>query len=83
MTPTRLTKGREQFHARYKKRYPDKAAMGTLKFEFLDARAAIGAVSIMAKWSLSYPNQPEKSGTTLVVLHVRGTSWMVVQDASM
>src|SRR4051794_14702491 len=83
MTPTGLTKGRDQVLARYKKRYPDKAAMGTLAFEFLDARASVSAVSVMAKWTLSYPNSPSKTGTTLVVLHVRGPSWMVVQDASM
>jgi uncharacterized protein (TIGR02246 family) len=83
ITPTGLTKGRDAVLARYKKRYPDKAAMGTLSFEFLDARVAPGSVSVMAKWSLSYPNKPSASGSTLVVLHPRGTSWMVVQDASM
>ncbi len=83
LTPTGLTKGRDQVLARYKKRYPDKAAMGTLSFEFLDARVAPGAVSVMAKWTLSYPNKPSASGGTLVVLQPRGTSWMVVQDASM
>ncbi|MBL8957230.1 MAG: nuclear transport factor 2 family protein [Myxococcaceae bacterium] len=83
ITPTGLTKGREQVLARYKKRYPDKAAMGTLSFEFLDARAAPGSVTVMAKWTLSYPNKPSASGNTLVVLHPRGASWLVVQDASM
>lgn len=83
ITPNGLTKGREAVLARYKKRYPDKAAMGTLSFEFLDARVAPGSVTVMAKWSLSYPNKPAVSGNTLVVLHPRGTSWMVVQDASM
>lgn len=83
ITPSGLTKGREQVLARYKKRYPDKAAMGTLSFEFLDARVAPGSVTVMAKWALSYPNKPSASGSTLVVLHPRGTSWMVVQDASM
>ncbi len=83
ITPNGLTKGRDQVLARYKKRYPDKAAMGTLSFEFLDARVAPGSVSVMAKWTLSYPNKPSASGNTLVVLHPRGPSWMVVQDASM
>jgi len=57
--------------------------MGTLSFEFLDARVMPGSVSVMAKWTLSYPSKPSASGNTLVVLHPRGTSWMVVQDASM
>mgnify|MGYP001451352535 CR=1 FL=1 len=83
ITPNGLTKGRDQVLQRYKKRYPDKAAMGTLSFEFLDARVAPGSVSVMAKWTLSYPNKPSASGSTLVVLHPKGASWMVVQDASM
>lgn len=83
ITPTGLTKGRDHVLARYKKRYPDKAAMGTLTFEFLDTRVAPGSVTVMAKWNLSYPNKPSASGNTLVVLQPRGASWMVVQDASM
>jgi uncharacterized protein (TIGR02246 family) len=83
LTPTGLTKGRDQVLARYKKRYPDKAAMGTLSFEFLDARASPGGVSVMARWTLTYPSKPEAHGNTLVVLHARASSWMVVQDASM
>jgi len=83
ITPTGLTRGRDQVLARYKKRYPDKGAMGTLSFEFLDARVAPGSISVIAKWNLTYPNKPSASGNTLVVLHPRGTSWMVVQDASM
>lgn len=83
ITPSGLTKGRDQVLARYKKRYPDKAAMGTLTFEFLDVRVTAGAVSVIARWNLSYPNKPSASGNTLVVLQPRGSSWMVVQDASM
>ncbi|MBK7858862.1 MAG: nuclear transport factor 2 family protein [Archangiaceae bacterium] len=83
LTPSGVTRGRDQVLQRYKKRYPDKAAMGTLSFEFVDARAAAGSVSVMAKWTLTYPNKPSASGYTLVVLQPRATSWMVVQDASM
>ena len=83
LSPNGLTRGRDQVLARYKKRYPDKAAMGTLSFEFLDARVTAGAVSVMAKWTLSYPNKPSASGSTLVVLQPKGASWQVVQDASM
>jgi uncharacterized protein (TIGR02246 family) len=82
-SPTGVTKGRDQVLARYKKRYPDKAAMGTLSFELLETRAQSSAVSIAAKWTLTYPNKPAASGHTLLVIHPRGTSWMIVQDASM
>jgi uncharacterized protein (TIGR02246 family) len=83
VSPSGVTKGRDEVLRRYKKRYPDKAAMGTLSFEFLETRAVTGGVSVVAKWTLTYPNKPASSGHTLLVLHPRATSWMVVQDASM
>ena len=83
ISPSGVTRGRADVLARYKKRYPDKAAMGTLSFEFIEIRPAPGAVSVTAKWTLSYPNRPPVSGHTLLVLHPRGSSWMIVQDASM
>jgi uncharacterized protein (TIGR02246 family) len=83
ISPSGVTRGRSDVLARYKKRYPDKVAMGTLSFEFIETRTAPGAVSVTAKWTLTYPNRPAVSGHTLLVLHPRGTSWMIVQDASM
>jgi uncharacterized protein (TIGR02246 family) len=83
ISPKGVSKGRSEVLARYKKNYPDKAAMGTLGFEILEARVAQGAVSVAAKWTLTYPNRPAATGHTLLVLHPRGKSWMIVQDASM
>src|SRR5690348_12006781 len=42
VSPSGVTQGRGNVLARYKKRYPDKAAMGTLSFEFLETRVLKG-----------------------------------------
>lgn len=95
LSPNGITHGRHQVLERYRLRYPDKQAMGTLTLEVQEARAfAAGAgrsctvkgVSVAARWRLTYPGQPEKKtaeGTTLLVLQPRGDSWEIVQDASM
>jgi uncharacterized protein (TIGR02246 family) len=90
VSPSGLTQGRAQVLARYKKRYPDKKAMGVLSFELVETRVAAGAVSLVARWKLSYPGEKapdggakEASGLTLLVLHPKGASWQIVEDASM
>ena len=83
VSPTGVTRGRQAVLERYQKRYPDKKAMGTLSFEFVEARELKDSVSLVAKWSLSYPDKPVASGHTLLVLHKRGEKWVIVQDASM
>jgi uncharacterized protein (TIGR02246 family) len=88
VSPTGLTRGRQAVLDRYRKRYPDKAAMGTLTLEVLEDRVARGgggiqAASVVARWTLAYPDKPAATGLTLLVLHPRGASWAIVQDASM
>ena len=89
VSPTGLTHGRQAVLDRYRKRYPDKAAMGTLTLEVLEDRIARGAggviqaVSVVARWTLAYPDKPSATGLTLLVLHPRGAGWAIVQDASM
>jgi uncharacterized protein (TIGR02246 family) len=84
VSPTGLTRGRQAVLDRYRKRYPDKAAMGTLKLEIVETRP-VGAdgASVVARWSLAYPDKPTASGLTLLVLHARDGAWLIVQDASM
>ncbi len=78
-----VTRGRAEVLARYKKRYPDRKAMGQLTIEPHDVRETKDAVSISARWTLRYPDKPALSGNTVVVL-VRGASgWTIVHDASM
>ena len=88
VSPSGLTRGRAEVAARYKKRYPDKAAMGTLDLEPLDTRVAVdsvgrGSVSIAARWRLTYPDKDPLEGLTLVVFAGGPQGWLIVQDASM
>jgi hypothetical protein len=43
----------------------------------------IQGVSIVARWTLAYPDKPPASGLTLLVLRPLGEGWAIVQDASM
>ena len=85
VSPTGLTRGRQAVLDRYRKRYPDKAAMGTLSLEVVEIRLVRGnaGASVVARWTLSYPEKPAAAGLTLLVLHPRGDAWVIVQDASM
>ena len=84
VSPTGLTRGRQAVLDRYRNRYPDKAAMGTLSLEIVETRmAGAGSASVVARWSLSYPAKPTASGLTLLVLHARDGAWLIQQDASM
>ena len=75
LTPSGLTSGRQQVLERYRRRYPDRAAMGTLTLEVIEVRPAQGVeftvggdarpgrvfgVSVAAHWRLAYPDQPDK-----------------------
>ena len=91
LSPSGLTRGRRQVLERYQKHYPDKAAMGKLTLEVIEARTfppgkAAEGVSVAARWRLEYPGQAERKtaeGLTLVVFRRAGGSWEIVQDASM
>lgn len=97
-SPSGLTRGRREVLDRYRKKYPDAAARGTLSFEVLEMRMASGVevsvfgdavpsdvhgVSLLARWRLSYPDKPEATGLTLLVLRPLRDSWEILQDASM
>ena len=75
LSPTGLTQGRQQVLERYRRRYPDQKAMGTLTLEILETRPAQGVeytalgdappsrvhgLSVAARWRLAYPGQPDK-----------------------
>ncbi len=83
VSPSGVTTGRQAVLERYQKRYPDKKAMGLLSFAFLETREKPDAVSLVAKWTLKYPDKPAATGHTLLVLHKKGDTWLIVQDASM
>lgn len=90
-SPSGLVRGRAAVLERYRKRYADRAAMGTLRLDVQEARAAsapdaadgVQGVSIVARWRLAYPDKPEASGLTVLVLRRRDDGqWQIVQDAS-
>jgi peptidoglycan/xylan/chitin deacetylase (PgdA/CDA1 family) len=87
LSPTGLTQGRRQVLERYRRRYPDQQAMGTLSLEILEARPAQGVeftmlgdarpsrvqgLSVAARWRLAYPGQPDrKTAEGLTLLVLR------------
>jgi peptidoglycan-N-acetylglucosamine deacetylase len=98
VSPSGLTRGRQEVLARYRKRYPGREAMGTLTLDVLEMRTAWGievsllddavpgrvqSVSVVARWTLRRAGQPDATGLTLIVLRPRGEGWEIVQDASM
>jgi peptidoglycan/xylan/chitin deacetylase (PgdA/CDA1 family) len=75
LSPTGLTQGRQQVLERYRRRYPDRKAMGSLSLDVIEVRPAQGieftalgdarpsrvqGLSVAARWRLAYPDQPEK-----------------------
>ncbi|MCH9647186.1 MAG: polysaccharide deacetylase family protein [Deltaproteobacteria bacterium] len=99
VSPTGLTRGRQQVLERYRKRYPGREAMGTLELELIELRLGVGietaafgdrrpsgvhSASAVATWSLSYPDKETLSGLTLLVFHKNSEGvWQIIQDASM
>lgn len=96
--PSGLTRGRQAVLDRYRAKYPDAAAMGTLSLEVVEARTATGTeysvlgdarpsrvhgVSVVARWRLAYPDREGAGGLTLLVLRRARDGWVIVQDASM
>jgi peptidoglycan/xylan/chitin deacetylase (PgdA/CDA1 family)/ketosteroid isomerase-like protein len=98
VSPSGLTRGRQEVLERYRKRYPGREAMGALTLDVLEMRLAWGtevsllgdavpsrvhSVSVVARWTLKRPGQVDTSGLTLIVLRPRASGWEIVQDASM
>lgn len=91
LTANGLTRGRREVLERYRKRYPDAAAMGKLTLEVIETRVfppgkEAAGVSVAARWRLEYPGQADRKtaeGLTLIVLRRTEKSWEIVQDASM
>ena len=90
VSPSGLTRGRQEILDRYRRRYRNRDAMGRLSLEPIDVRIS-GAgdgrygegASVVAHWRLSYDDREEVSGLTLIVLERREEGWIIVHDASM
>lgn len=84
LSPSGLTEGRQAVLDRYRKKYVDKAGMGSLTLEIKQVRAATETnASVVARWALSWPDKPKAEGLTLLVLWKTKDGWRIVQDASM
>jgi uncharacterized protein (TIGR02246 family) len=91
LTAFGLTKGRDEVLARYKARYPDAAARGTLSFEVLSvdvlapvpAKKVTDAIGLVARWKISHADKPAAEGLTLLTLVRFPGGWRIVHDASM
>jgi len=86
VSPNGNTHGRDAILARYRTRYPDAAARGTLSFSIEESRLASGleitpfdgAVpggvhggSVLARWTLTYTGKPAATGLTLLTVRPR------------
>jgi len=92
-----MVEGREALLQRYRNRYPDEAARGRLTLDIMEIRPAfvtvrsvlpvlkssdIGGVSVVARWTLSYPDRDASTGLTLLVFRRIEGKWRIVHDAS-
>jgi uncharacterized protein (TIGR02246 family) len=98
LSPSGMVRGRQAVLDRYTTRYPDRAAMGTLRLDLDEIRPVWGmeitpgqdavpgrihGASALGRWTLSYPDKEQAAGRTLLVLSRAGNRWTIVQDASM
>ena len=98
VSPNGFNSGRAAVLERYKKKYPDRKAMGHLSLEIQETRLLEGdeftyfgdtvpghiqGASVAAKWKLVLDGKPPASGRTLLVLRPKGDGWEILQDASM
>lgn len=90
VSPKGVKRGRDTVLAGYRERYPDHAAMGTLKLEAIDtrtvewglARGRAYTASLVGRFTLTFPDREPVQGWTLLVLQRQGGVWQIVQDAS-
>ena len=75
-----VTKGWQETLARYKKRYADRAAMGTLTFSDLDVTVlAPDAALVFGRWHLKN-DQGEPNGLFTLLFRQTDAGWRIVAD---
>lgn len=83
LSPGGLTRGRKEVLDRYRKKYVDKAAMGTLTLEVIGATTRPDHASVAMRYTLSYSDRPKATGLSLIALEKVSDKWKIVHDASM
>ncbi|WP_229201717.1 YybH family protein [Arsenicibacter rosenii] len=78
-----VTKGYQATLENYKKRYPNRASMGTLKFSILKLEfLAPDAAYVIGRWHLTRPEVGDAGGHfTLLWRKIKG-EWLIVSDHS-
>lgn len=78
-----VTKGYQATLENYKKRYPNRASMGTLKFSILKLDfVAPDAAYVIGRWHLTRPEVGDAGGHfTLLWRKIKG-QWLIVSDHS-
>lgn len=78
-----VTKGYQATLENYKKRYPDRASMGTLKFNILKLEFLASDVAyVIGRWHLTRPQVGDAGGHfTLVWRKLKG-QWVIISDHS-
>ena len=75
-----ITRGWQQTLENYKKRYPDKAAMGQLTFNIKDiSRHSKKVVSLTGSWELERDNDNPRGHYLLIWRKIKG-NWKIVVD---
>ena len=71
---------------RYNKNYPDRATMGTLKFDILKTDFYVGGVPskttcwVLGKWYLTRPEKGDVGGYFTLILKKIAGKWLIVSD---
>ncbi len=65
----------------YKKRYPDRATMGTLKFDILRLQfIGKGVAMLIGKWHLTRPEKGDVGGHYTLVFRKIDNKWVIISD---
>jgi hypothetical protein len=78
-----ITYGYKTTLANYRKNYPDRAAMGTLKFDILKMKP-LGKKHyfVVGKWHLTRPEKGDIGGHFTLVFEKQKQGWVIVADHS-
>jgi len=80
---TGVTYGYQATLARYKKNYPDKSTMGTLKFEIIKVNfMAKNICFVVGKWHLTRPEKGDLGGHYTLLWRKMNGQWVIVADHS-
>ena len=68
---------------RYKKNYPDKSTMGTLKFDIIKVNfISKDACFVVGKWHLTRPEKGDVGGHYTLLWRKMNGNWVIVSDHS-